>query len=187
MVPGTLYFVLNPDGLTHVDRYSEGYWLQALKYTPLPHLASFVFGMTLAGLDELIPRDARKRLYLGLFGFAAIFFLLWLGSGVPYAIIHDGLLMPFFGCVVLGLAGRNRLAGILGWRPFAFVGESSYCLYLLHFNFWNLLHDTHALDRLGVAFLDPWISYAILIALGLVALHLVERPAQKTLRRWMKV
>ena len=187
LIPGTLYFTLNPDGLTHVDRYSEGYWLQVLKYTPLPHLASFVFGVALAGLDDLIPRDARKRLYLGLFGFAAIFGLLWLGQAIPYAIIHDGLLMPFFGCVVLGLAGQNWLASALAWRPFSFVGESSYCLYLLHFNFWNLLHDTHVLDRLGIAFLDPWISYAILIALGLVALHLVERPAQKTMRRWMRV
>jgi peptidoglycan/LPS O-acetylase OafA/YrhL len=22
-----------------------------------------------------------------------------------------------------------------------FVGEASYCLYLLHFNLWNLIHD----------------------------------------------
>ena len=36
------------------DRWSYGPWLQALKYTPLPHLASFVFGVMLASLDELI-------------------------------------------------------------------------------------------------------------------------------------
>jgi hypothetical protein len=34
---------------------------------------------------------------------------------------------------------------------------------------------------------DPWISYAILVGLGLVALHLVEKPAQKVLRSWMGV
>ena len=185
MIPGTLYFVLNPDGLAHVDRYSEGYWLQALKDTPLPHLASFVFGMVLAGLDGLIPRDARMRLYLGLFGFAAIFFLLWLGPGIPYAIIHDGLLMPFFGCVVLGLAGQNWLSRVLGWRPLVFVGESSYCLYLLHFNFWNLIHDMHVLEKLRLSRFDPWISYVLLIGLALAALHFVERPAQRMLRRWM--
>lgn len=185
MIPGTLYVVLNPDGLPHVDRYSEGYWLQALKDTPIPHLASFVFGMVLAGLDDLIPRETRMRVYLGLFGFAAIFFLLWLGPGIPYAIIHDGLLMPFFGCVVLGLAGQNWLARVLGWRPLVFVGESSYCLYLLHFNFWNMIHDTHVLGKMGLERFDPWISYLILIGLALAALHLVEKPAQKLLRHWM--
>jgi peptidoglycan/LPS O-acetylase OafA/YrhL len=185
LIPGTLYVLFNPDGLTHIDRFSYGYWLQALKYTPLPHMASFVFGLALAGLDELIPRSAPIRIALGLFGIGATFFTLWLGPHIPYAITHDGLLMPFFGCAILGLAGQNWLSRIFGFRPLVFVGESSYCLYLLHYNFWNLIHDTHVLNRLHLAQYDPWISYAILIAMALLALHLIERPAQKTLRRWM--
>ena len=185
LVPGTLYWLLNPDHLAVVDRWSSAPWLSALKFTPIPHLASFVFGVVLSGLDELIPRDARRRLVLGVAGFATLFFLLWLGPRIPYAVIHDGLLMPIFGCIILGLSGQNWLAGALGWRPLVFVGESSYCLYLLHFNFWNLIHDTHVLETLHVAQFDPWISYAILIAMGLAALHFVEKPAQRQLRKWM--
>jgi peptidoglycan/LPS O-acetylase OafA/YrhL len=147
---------------------------------------SFLFGVLLAELDELIPRPGLVRLLLGVIGFAGTFFLLWLGADVPYAIIHDGLLMPLFGCIILGLSGDNILAHVLGVRPLVFVGEASYCLYLLHFNFWNLIHDTHVLDRLGVARFDPWISYVILIGLALVALYVVEKPAQRRLRKWMK-
>ena len=187
LLPGVLYVAFNPDGLAHTDRWSYGEWLQALKYTPLPHLASFFFGVMLASLDEMIGRTSRLRLILGVFGFAAIFCILELGSWVPYPVVHDGLLMPFFGCIVLGLAGNNRLAFTLGQRPLVFVGEASYCLYLLHFNFWNLVHDTHVLDRLGVARFDPWISYVILILMALAALHFVEKPAQKVLRGWMHV
>jgi len=185
LIPGTLYIIFSPDGIAHPDRFSTGPWLQALKYTPLPHLASFVFGMVLAEIDELIPRPGHIRLFIGVFGFAAIFFLLWLGADIPYAIIHDGLLMPLFGCVILGLAGENVLSHVLGIRPLVFVGEASYCLYLLHFNFWNLIHDTHVLDRLGLARFDPWISYVILIGLALAALYLVEKPAQRQLRKWL--
>ncbi len=105
LIPGTLYIIFNPDGIPHPDRFSTGPWLQALKYTPLPHLTSFVFGVLLAELDELIPRPGVFRLLLGVFGFGATFFLLWLGADIPYAIIHDGLLMPLFGCIILGLAG----------------------------------------------------------------------------------
>lgn len=185
LIPGTLYILFNPDGIPHPDRFSYGPWLQALKFTPLPHLASFVFGVVLAQLDELIPRPGLLRFGLGIFGFGAIFFLLWLGPGVPYAIIHDGLLMPLFGCVILGLSGDNLLARALGIRPLVFVGEASYCLYLLHFNFWNLIHDTKVLDRVGLARFDPWISYLILIGLALLALHFIEKPAQRQLRKWM--
>src|ERR1035438_6984117 len=61
MIPGALYIALNPDGIAHPDRWSYGPWLQVLKYTPLPHLASFVFGVMLANLDELVPRAGRLR------------------------------------------------------------------------------------------------------------------------------
>ena len=187
MVPGLLYMVLNPDGIAHPDRWSYGPWLQLLKYTPLPHLASFVFGVMLANLDELVPRPGRLRLNLGLAGFAGILGILSLGPLVPYALSHDGLLMPLFGCVILGLAGENPLATLLGARPLVFVGEASYCLYLLHFNLWNLIHDSHVLERTGLIRFDPWISYVLLIGLALLALYLVEKPAQRLLRGWMGV
>jgi peptidoglycan/LPS O-acetylase OafA/YrhL len=133
----------------------------------------------------MMARDSRLRFWLGLGGFAGLYGLLALGPLMPYAIMHDGLLMPLFGCIVLGLAGRNPLATVLSVRPLVFVGEASYCLYLLHFNMWNLIHSSHVLDRLGLSRFDPWISYVALIGLALLMLHLVEKPAQRQLRKWM--
>ena len=187
LVPGTLYVIFNPDGIAHPDRWSWGPWLQALKYTPMPHLCSFVFGVLLAGVDELIGRGSRLRVILGGFGFLSTFTILSLARYLPYALMHDGFLMPFFGCMILGLAGNNWLASTFGWRPLVFVGEASYCLYLLHFNLWNLIHDSHILDRLNLRRFDPWISYALLIGMALLALHFVEKPAQKQLRKWLSV
>jgi peptidoglycan/LPS O-acetylase OafA/YrhL len=185
LIPGTLYVVFNPDGIPHPNRFSVGPWLQALKYTPLPHLASFIFGVLLAGVDGMVARTARVRVVLGLAGFAGIFGILSLGPVVPYAMLHDGLMMPLFGCLVMGLAGENFLATIFGLRPLVFVGEASYCLYLLHYNFWNMIHGSHVLEWVGLSRFDPWISYALLIGLALLALHLVEKPAQRQLRKWM--
>jgi peptidoglycan/LPS O-acetylase OafA/YrhL len=185
LVPGALYIAFNPDGIAHPDRWSYGPWLWALKYTPYAHVASFIFGVMLAELDELIARESRLRLWLGLGGFAGIYGLLTLGPLMPYAIMHDGLLMPLFGCVVLGLAGKNPLASLLGIRPLVFVGEASYCLYLLHFNLWNIVHGSHILDWLHLTRFDPWLSYALLIAMAVATLHLVEKPAQRQLRKWM--
>jgi len=125
------------------------------------------------------------RVALGVLGFGGIYGILCLGAIVPYAIVHDGLLMPLFGCIVLGLAGENVLARVLGVRPLVFVGEASYCLYLLHFTLWNLIHDSHVLVMLGLNRFDPWLSYVLLIALSLVALYFIEKPAQRKLREWM--
>jgi len=184
LIPGTLYILFNPDGIPQPDRFSYGPWLQALKYTPLPHLASFAFGVLLAGIDDLMPRPGWTRLFLGVFGFVAIFAILASGK-MPYPLLHDGLLMPFFGCIIIGLAGENPLSHVIGARPLVFVGEASYCLYLLHFNMWNMIHDTHILERVGLQHYDPWISYALLILMALLALHFIEKPAQRQLRKWM--
>jgi peptidoglycan/LPS O-acetylase OafA/YrhL len=148
-------------------------------------VASFIFGVMLAELDEVMVRDTRLRFWLAVGGFAGIYGLLTLGPLVPYAIIHDGLLMPLFACIVLGLAGHNPLATALGWRPLVFVGEASYCLYLLHFNLWNLVHGSHLLERTGLIRFDPWLSYVLLIGMALLALHFIEKPAQKWLRNLM--
>jgi len=185
LVPGTLYILFNPDGIAQPDRFSYGIWLWALKYTPYCHLASFVFGVMLANLDQMISRTNRLRLWLGIFGFGGIYGLLSMGAAIPYAIIHDGLLMPLFGCIVLGLAGENLLSHALGIKPLVFVGEASYCLYLLHFNLWNMIHDSHLLDALHLTRFDPWISYALLIGLAIFALHFIEKPMQQKLREWM--
>jgi peptidoglycan/LPS O-acetylase OafA/YrhL len=187
MLPGALYMLFNPDGISHPTRWSYGIWLWALKYTPYAHVASFIFGVQLAGLDEVMARDSRLRFWLGLAGFAGIYVLVTLGPRVPYALIHEGLLMPLFGCIVLGLAGNNPLSAALGWRPLVFVGEASYCLYLLHYKFWNLIHDTPVWFSSGLNRFDPWLSYMLLVGLALLALHFIEKPAQRLLRSWMHV
>jgi len=185
LVPGALYMAFNPDGIAHPDRWSYGPWLWALKYTPYTHLPSFIFGVMLANLDQMMKRTGLLRLGLGIVGFGGIYGVLSLGSRVPYAIIHDGLLMPLFGCLILGLAGENPLAAVLGVRPLVFVGEASYCLYLLHFNMWNMIHSSHVLDLTGLSRFDPWISYGLLIAMAVFALHFIEKPAQRKLREWL--
>jgi peptidoglycan/LPS O-acetylase OafA/YrhL len=185
LVPGALYMIFNPDGIRTPDRWSYGIWLWALKYTPYAHVCSFVFGVMLASLHGMIPRTHPVRLWLGLLGFAGIYVLACMGPLVPYVIIHDGLLMPLFACIILGLGGENLLASALSIRPLVFIGEASYCLYLLHFNLWYMVHGSHVLDWLGLMRFDPWISYVLMIAMALLALHFVEKPAQRVLRGWL--
>jgi peptidoglycan/LPS O-acetylase OafA/YrhL len=106
---------------------------------------------------------------------------------MPYLYMHDGLLMPLYGMVVLALAGRSFLTRIFTIFPLIIIGEASYCLYILHFNLWLFLHDyTHIIERTGLARFDPWLSYVLIVGFAIAAMYLVERPGQRWIKRWMK-
>jgi peptidoglycan/LPS O-acetylase OafA/YrhL len=184
MVLPSLYMWLHPDGDPHPGRYTDGFWIRALKFSPPPHLPSFLFGIALADLDAMIPRANWRRLLFGLLGMAGLYAILYYGDHMPYPLMHDGLLMPLFGLAILGLAGQNLIAQFFGFSVFATIGRASYCLYILHFNLWNLIHDSHILDKLHLARFDPWLSYLLLVSGAIVVMLTVERPCQRWIRSW---
>jgi len=182
VLPG-IYLWFHPDGVLHVTRNTNGFWIRALKFTPPPHIPSFLFGIVLADVDSLIPRAGGKRLVLAALGLTGVIAMLYFGDHFPFPMMHDGLLMPMFGMTVLGLAGRNLIARFFGLAPLVAVGQASYCLYILHFNLWNLIHNHHIVARLGLARLDPWLSYAFLLTLAILAMKFIEKPAQKAIKK----
>jgi peptidoglycan/LPS O-acetylase OafA/YrhL len=116
-------------------------------------------------------------------GFSGLYIVLFYGSYMPYVFMHDGLLMPLYAMMILGLAGQNFLSRLFSLAPLLAVGEASYCLYILHFNLWNLIHDSKVLERTGLAPFDPWLSYTLLVLAALATLHWVERPGQRWIKR----
>ncbi len=133
----------------------------------------------------MIRPESRKRLAAGILAFVALYLVLCVGDRLPYVLMHDGLLMPLFAGVILCLAGRNRIA-FLWLLPFIAIGEASYCLYLLHFNLWKMLHDSHFLEKTGLIVFDPWISYLLLIVAALLTKRLIERPGRNWISRFLQ-
>lgn len=188
LVPHTLYWLTNPDHLQGpVTRYSGGTWLDTLKYTPAAYLCTFLAGLTLGRLHDAVKLTTRGRMIAGLAGFA----LAWMAAyhvapRMPYILIHGGLLTPVWSLVILGLAGTSPLARIFSVRPLVAVGTSTYALYLLHFNVFQLLQWHHVAERLHVTSFDPWISYAFVILLAMAVRRWVEHPCQKAIQAWWK-
>jgi peptidoglycan/LPS O-acetylase OafA/YrhL len=185
LIPHSLYLYLNPDHIVGpVDRYSSTQLLRLLKYTPLPYACTFLTGVTLGKLQLALRITPRRRLALTAVSLAAVaLFFYTVVVQTPYLLMHGGLLTPLFAALVLGLSGPHALSALFSWRPLLLVGESSYCLYLIHFNVYQLLHIYHVPERLHLAALDPWLSYAILVLLSLLIYHLVETPARKAILR----
>jgi peptidoglycan/LPS O-acetylase OafA/YrhL len=185
LVPHSLYLYLNPDHIVGpVDRYSSTQFIRFLKYTPLPYVCTFLTGVTLGKLQHALILTPRQRLVLSAVSLAVVgLFFYTLVDHTPYLLMHGGLMTPVFAALVLGLSGPHRISALFSCRPLLLVGESSYCLYLLHFNVFQLLHTYHVPERLHLAALDPWFSYVILILFALVVFHFVETPARKAILR----
>jgi len=185
LIPHSLYLYLNPDHIVGpVDRYSSSQLIRFLKYTPLPYACTFLTGVTLGKLQHTLILTPRQRLILSAISlvFVGLFFYTLVGR-TPYLLVHGGLMTPLFAALVLGLSGPHPISAFFSWRPLLLIGESSYCLYLLHFNVFQLLHTYRVLDRLHLAALDPWLSYVILILVALGVFHFVEIPARKAILR----
>lgn len=183
LVPHMVYLRLNPDHLMGpANRYSSGFWIRALKYSPPAYICTFLAGMTLGRLHLRLTMTRLQRTWvaLGSLTLLVLFFATAVGH-VPYLLLHGGLLVPLFAALALGLSGQNIVASIFAWRPLAWLGQTTYCLYLLHFNTINLIHLYHLPERLHVQALDPWISYAAAFALAIAATFLVERPARRAI------
>jgi peptidoglycan/LPS O-acetylase OafA/YrhL len=188
IIPHSLYMIFNPDHFAHAaDRYSDGTWINFLKYTPLPYLCTFLAGLTLGRLNEALSLDERTRATVGFAGFAAVWFACYhFTDRLPYVLVHGGLLTPLFAAIILGLAGPSPLASIFSWKPLVVVGASTYALYLLHFNVFLLLQKNRVWERLGLARFDPWISYVFVVLLALAVRQWVEHPAQVAIGNWWK-
>lgn len=174
-----LFEVSNPDGvLTALDDFSM--------YHPLTHFATFAVGMASARWLELTrPRFERWSMPAIAVGVAGIVAL----PLIPPSVLryhHNGLLVPFFFCLVLGLAAaqRTRLARVLSWRPLEFLGEMSYGLYILQepaaWLFFALLaasgFDVTADQRF-------WLLGAWLLAAAAAGHLAVETPMRAVLNR----
>ncbi len=181
LVPHSLYILLNPDHLAApVNRYSSGYWLRTLKYTPLAYACTFLLGVGLGRLQ--IALTIRQRTLVAAASLVALAaFYAKAVSHVPFILMHGGLLMPLFAALIVGLSGPNPIASIFTWRPLVLLGQASYCLFLLHFNFINMVRIYNLPQRLHVAAFDPWITYAATVLLAFAALHLVENPARNAI------
>lgn len=180
ILPHLAYYFFNPDHLNGpATRYTYGIWLRTLKYTPPFYLCTFTAGILLARLQIILQLSPLRRGLLAAAGLATLgVYLAFAAPHVPYVLVHGSLLLPLFSMILLGLAGPNLIASAFAWKPIVLLGETTFALYLLHFNAFLLIHLYKLPERLHVTRFDPWISYAFIMALAALVTFRYERPAR---------
>ena len=169
ITPHFIYFLTNPDHLpAQADRFTYGFWLRALKYSPAAYVCTFTAGVLLARLHARLDLAASRRFVAAAMALAglALFFAFGVDR-VPYVLVHGALLLPLFALLLLGLAGPNPIASVLRGKPIVLFGETTFALYLLHFNAFLLIHFYKLPEKLHVVRYDPWVSYGFIMLMAL--------------------
>ncbi len=188
LVPPALYLFAEASG-----EFVGGYhfWLAALKYNPLGRTPEFLIGVVLGKYFLRLLADGPVSPRWGLAGTVSaglVLTLLAFSPNLPYPLLHNGLLLPLFAVIVLGLASNHGpLTRLLSFSSLVRLGEASYCLYILHNPIWELLYrglTAIGADTGGGNAFWFYALYAV-VALGLsyIAFHAFEVP----MREWLRV
>ena len=142
----------------------------------------FLCGAALCRAVDLTPEYARPS---GDFLAAGAFLAFLLGASAGVA---DFALVAFLALTIFGAATSKRfVARVLGSRPFVWLGEISYSVYMVHFpvliiirRVWEQLGFAHwpAIGKMS-AFI---VTVTLVLALAAIVFYVVERPTRTRLR-----
>lgn len=168
------YSALAPDGVVGPD--SNAWFLGFVKLWPPARLPELAFGVTL-GLSYSQQRRAPR--WLGPLALAALATLLAGAERLPFALVHNALLLPAFGALVWSVAAaRGPVARLLGSRPLYRLGRASYAVYILQMPLMYLVLSA----RLPLAGARFFVVFGVLVyGVGIAFHRLVEPHAQ----RWL--
>lgn len=157
-----------------------------IMYFPLWHLNTFVCGMA-AGIIFQRIRNRTIRFYVPIATVLVALVLIMmivLDKGFAHQIMHTGLLSPLYAIVVIGLAlDKWVLVKVFSWKPFQFLGEISYGIYLLQYPVWiGFAYSGCSIKSTG----EFYTYVATLIAASAAVYWLLERPARKYIRQRFK-
>jgi peptidoglycan/LPS O-acetylase OafA/YrhL len=137
MLAPVMYSMLRPDGLDPAQwphaYYTEAPFLLTVKFMPILRLPEFVLGIVVGLIHQKIPLRPSARFDLLAFGLFGLIVAVLTGvHGVGFIFLHNGLLAPLFGFLILCLARSTFLARMGEAKLPVLLGESSYSLYIIH-------------------------------------------------------
>jgi peptidoglycan/LPS O-acetylase OafA/YrhL len=170
--------------------------LALINFCPLLRLAEFAVGIVLGcTFLERKPVKPEAASTLGwellaiLSGLVPIV-LLTQPHVLPYPIIHNGILLPVWACLIYSLAASSRIRGVLGTKWLLLLGEASYGFYILQYP----LSTMYKTALLYLFHLDVHGSYptlpllagylVILSVASIVSYRFLETPGRRALMRW---
>jgi len=186
------YVALAPDHVIADSSKDFLPWLSALKFNPLVRLPEFVMGLACGCWFLRGGHHPKLATPLVLSGTAVALLVTAFSDHIAYPILHTGLFAPAFAAIICGLALRPSWTSFLESKLLVLLGESSYCLYLLHAMIVGMVLYADAPapstpEKLAPPPVVPTLGRAVGAAvvatvLAVLVFRFVEEPARKWLR-----
>ena len=148
-------------------------YVHQVRRLPLLALPEFLAGMSLGWFYLRFGVSRRMATLFAAVGVIGTAVTLLFAGHIPMVLLNNGLLLPFFALLVLGLCQPNWLTRLLSIPFLILLGEASFSFYLIHFLFNDWTKRTFGAGETIPAAL--W-KLAIVVSIS-VGLYLgVERP-----------
>lgn len=171
--------------LTYVSKTFEPSLRGLIMVNPLARLFEFSLGIFACALYRRINHAMTAP-----WGALEVFALLFVGvsmwvsvdghlihittTAIMYYVRSSGSALAFFALILIFACSRGPIATLLARRPFIFLGEISFCLYLVHQPIIHWIAQSHALSPDSLIDLCTYWVVCLVFAYGLFAL--VEKP-----------
>jgi len=158
------------------------YWVRRFPPFSVPE---FLAGITVGWIFVLYPPSRRQAVACTCtcIGFAGIIIPLVFSKYLPMCMLHNGLLIPFDGLLLLGLGQPTWLSRALRGSALLLLGEASYSFYLSHFMLGDWVVSEFGVNQ-GFTALIPKLLLSIAFSISLFVF--IERPSRSALLLWWK-
>ncbi|MDE1155839.1 MAG: acyltransferase [Acidobacteriaceae bacterium] len=165
-------------GTWHEGFGSFSFWIRRFPPFALPE---FLAGVVLGWLYLEHPPAPRRALWMAITAILTLLALLSYADHLPMLMLHNGLLIPLYALVLVGLSQRHWLSRALAWGPLVLLGEASYSLYLTHFMLGDAMTEYFGWQQ---NFRALAVNLPLALAISVLLYLCVERPSRKRLLRW---
>ncbi len=148
---------------------------------PLILVPQFLAGISLGWLFLRFKPRASLSIPLTLAGAGGIALALIFSDHLPAMMLHNGLLIPFYALLILGMSYPNWLSRLFSAKWLVLLGEASFSLYLIHFMFGSWVWQIWGTDS-SITSLAWKLPAVIGISVGLYLS--IERPGRRILLQW---
>ena len=159
-------------------------------YSPVVHFNEFLIGNLTGFVYLYLVRKGHFKKDLSLIVFISLFILCYLMAdfktlGIkPVANLHNGILSAFFAPLILLLAlNKGYISKALSFRPLIFLGEISYCIYILQFPVFTFLERFFINSNSTMRFYSLLL---ILIVISIICYIIIELPGKKYIKIFFK-
>ncbi len=147
---------------------------------PIFAIPEFLTGIAVGWLFLRFRPSQRTGAILATSGAILLAVALLCGDHMPYLALHNGLLIPIYAILLVGLGTSNWLSRALSLPFLVLLGEASFALYLIHIVFNDFAQRFH----FGQGLLYACGSLAVIIPLS-IAMHVyIERPCRRLILGW---